>query len=185
MFLTSKLRYKHTCGCIIAVGFMQVAFVLCSFCCFYTVFVYFMQFVGGYILYFCIKPVATMTKHELRNLYPGLSYRNFIKPVINLIISKRRNVDFATALQTKTITTNEFYDFVELVGKPIDKDMDVLDHTPTKDYLIGKFAQIPVRDLLAEINEVIREHRQYDDDMPVYEKRLTPKEYEALLERII
>ena len=126
-----------------------------------------------------------MTKQNLKKLYPGLSYRNFVSPVINRIIAKRRKINVESAGYIKNITPKEFNDFMELIGLPIEKDMRVLDHTPTKDYLIGKFADIPVRDLLTEINEVIKNNRHYPVDMPVYDKRLTPKEYRALLDRII
>jgi len=125
-----------------------------------------------------------MTKQNLRKLYPGLSYRNFISPIINRIIEKERNVNEKVAKATKSITPKEFEVFKTLIGNPI-AGGDVMEHTPTKDYLVRKFYKLPSRLIISEINEIIKENRKYDDSFPVYDKILTPKEYKIFKKQIL
>ncbi len=127
-----------------------------------------------------------MTKTELRNLYPGLPYKHFIRVIINNIIKNERGISLESASWVRHITQKEFEVFVDLVGEPIEKGQLINEHTPTKEYLIyDKFSEMPGRMVRAEINEIMKLNRKYTDDAPVYERTLTPKEYKILLNRLV
>jgi len=119
-------------------------------------------------------------KKHLKKSYPGLSYRTFVAPVINKIIAKNRGLSLHMAARVKRLRKRELEVFEQMVGAPVG-DLSIDEHTPSKDYLIRKYANVPIRDVLRVANECIESVRKLKSNT---ERVLLPKEYECFKEKI-